>query len=92
MTAATSASLKDTALEAQIRNLRKRVDEAKSRRDELKGGLKAAEKRLKDDFGCSTLKEAEKELEKLTAREGELDEQVREGLEAVTELLGAADA
>lgn len=48
----------------QIRKINKKLKEEQSKYDSLKGRLEANEKLLKDNFGISTLKEAEELLEK----------------------------
>lgn len=49
----------------QFEELKENVEELKSEKERLKGGMEELMKRLKDEFGFSTIQEAEKALSKL---------------------------
>lgn len=70
-----------TALQKYTR-LKKRVDEAQQAADKAEGALGQVMKQLKADFGCSTLKEAERKLKALGKQEAaakkDFDEAVEE--------------
>lgn len=46
-------------------SLKKVLDKLKSKREQLVGAIQQTEKRLKEEFGCNSLKEAETLLKKL---------------------------
>ncbi len=48
--------------EAEYNQLRTKVENAKSEAERAKGSLEASMRRLKEEFGCDTLKEAEQKL------------------------------
>lgn len=52
--------------EAKYKQLKQRADSARQARDKAAGQLEGAMERLKADFDCDTVEEAEKKLAKLT--------------------------
>jgi hypothetical protein len=57
--------------ESQYRELKKDVEESKSKADKARGALEATTATLKKDYGVSTLKEAKAKLVKLEAKTAE---------------------
>jgi len=53
----------------EVEDLRKRVDAAKAKADRAAGALEKDLGRLKEDFECDSLEEAEKLLKKITKKE-----------------------
>lgn len=51
--------------EEKFRQLKRKAEEAQTAKDRATGQLQSVQKRLKDEFGCSSLKEAEAKAEKL---------------------------
>jgi uncharacterized protein with ATP-grasp and redox domains len=49
--------------------LLRKLDRLKRRRDQAKGALNEILKRLKKEFGCNTIQEAEAKLEELLTKE-----------------------
>ena len=66
----------------QFQALRQEVDEAKSEADRAQGALDQLNVRLRDEFGCRTLKEAKTKLSELqdqqAAAEKEFDTALKE--------------
>ena len=54
--------------------LKEKVEQAQQRADKAEGALSQIMKRLKDEFDCSTLKEAESKLKTLQKKEEALKE------------------
>ncbi len=52
--------------EKEFRKLKQRADDAKEAKARAAGQLDAAMSRLEEDFGCKTIKEAEKKVKQLT--------------------------
>lgn len=65
--------------------LKSNIDSAKSKISELEGQKKMLMKRLKDDYGCTTLKQAKKKLDELNESVTELDDQIQQGIEKLEE-------
>ena len=57
-----------TITEDQYRRLKREVEEAKAEADRARGSLDQLMKRLKDEFGCETLKEAKAKLVQVEAK------------------------
>ena len=53
--------------EKEYKRLKRMADEAKTESDRAQGQLDAAMATLKNEFGCSNMKQAEKVLEELNA-------------------------
>ena len=62
-----------TISEEDYRRLKRNVEEAKSAADKAQGALDQLMKRLKDEFKCSSLKEARTLLEELKEKETEAE-------------------
>lgn len=69
-------------IEEDYARIKKKVDRAKREEAELKGEQKALLKQLKDEFGCTTLKAAQKEEKKLKAVAQERKEEYEQALKA----------
>ena len=69
-------------IEEDYARIKKKVDRAKQEEAELKGEQKALLKQLKDEFGCTTLKAAQKEVKKLEAVAQERKEEYEQALKA----------
>ena len=51
--------------ERKFRELKKKADGARAARDKATGQLEAAMERLQNEYGCTTIEEAEKKLAQL---------------------------
>jgi predicted RNase H-like nuclease (RuvC/YqgF family) len=52
---------------ADFEKLKEKIEESKARRSRAEGALEQAMERLKKEFGCSTIEEAEAKIETLNA-------------------------
>lgn len=50
---------------SDFEGLKKKIEDAKTRKAKAEGALEQAMTRLKDEFGCSTIDEAEEKLKQL---------------------------
>lgn len=73
---------KEVLTEQEYRQLKKKVDEAKSNSDQAKGALGQLTKRLKEEFACSSLKEGKILLEKLSKERDEVQKKLEDEMEA----------
>ena len=71
--------------EEKFRQLKRQAEEAQTARDKSSGQLEAAMKRLKDEFGCSSIKDAENKLKALTKEAEEAEEKYNNAVEAFEE-------
>lgn len=71
--------------EEDLLELQKEIDEAKQREAELKGEKKALMNQLKEDWGCTTIKQAHKKLSKLEQKKDELKSEIDDALETLEE-------
>jgi len=55
---------RDEVLERRLLRMKNEIEELRTARDQAQGRLDASMDRLKNDFGCSSVEEAEKQLEK----------------------------
>lgn len=69
--------------------LKKRVAEAQREADKATGALESAMKRLKEEFACTTIEEAQKLLEEQIALENACAEAFRNSLKKYEEKWGA---
>ena len=65
----------------QIEVLKGKVESLQREADKAAGQFEACKKRLKDEFGCDSLKEAEALLEKMTRETQGLEKEVEQALE-----------
>jgi len=68
-------------IEDRLRKLKGEISEAKSDEANLEGRLSEKMKRLKNEFGCSSEKEAEKLVDSLTKKKERLGGKVERGME-----------
>jgi len=71
--------------EEQLLELKKEIDDAKSKISELKGTRNQLMKDLKEQRNCSSLEAAEKEYKKLVEQITKLDIQINEGVKRLNE-------
>lgn len=69
--------------EKQLIDLKKKVEEAKTKSTELTGQKNALMKQLKKDWGCDTIEQAETKLKKLEKQIESIDEQIESGIEEI---------
>ena len=71
--------------EKELLNLKKQIEEAKTKVAELEGTRKHLMKELKDDWSCNSVEEAEKKLNKMESDLDKLRTQIDKGIEELTE-------
>jgi chromosome segregation ATPase len=67
----------------EILELKEKIEDIKSERDQLKGRKNAAEERLKEEFGFDDVKEAEKYLDSCEKELEKMKKDIQEGLEDI---------
>ena len=72
----------------QLEELKKKIDSAKNKKARAEGTLDGIKKRLKEEFGVSTLKEAQ---EKLSTLEADIEKDESRLKELLEELDGVTD-
>lgn len=71
--------------EAKFKKLKRAAEEARQARDRAAGQLEAAMDRLKDEFGCDTVEEAQDLAKLLDAQAAEAEAAYDEAVEAFEE-------
>ncbi|MFA5934991.1 MAG: hypothetical protein WC827_03850 [Candidatus Paceibacterota bacterium] len=71
--------------EKGLLQLKQDIDEAKNSVNQLKGQQTALLKQLKDEWGCSSIEEAEKRIKKMQKEIETLDASIETGLEELEE-------
>lgn len=69
----------------ELLELKQVIEEAKDRTLQLKGQKDALFQQLKDEFNCTTLQQAEKELKKLETEIANLSTEIENGLQVIEE-------
>lgn len=69
----------------ELLELKQEIEEAKDKTLQLKGQKDALFQQLKDEFNCTTLPQAEKELKKLESQISDLSAEIEEGLHTIEE-------
>jgi len=69
----------------ELLDLKKEVEEAKNELAELRGQRTALNRQLKEQYGCSSLAEAEKKLKKMEEQISDLNTKIEEGLAEIDE-------
>lgn len=69
--------------ENDLLKLKKDIDEAKQKYSEHKGKKEYLLKELKEKWGCSTVEQAKKKLEKMDAEIDDLASKIEEGLKEI---------
>ena len=64
----------------QLLDLKKQIEQAKTRKAEAEGALKQMKRQLEDDHGCKTVDAAIKKLEKMDVQIEALNQQIAEGM------------
>ena len=67
--------------ERQLLDLKKKIDQTKSEISSLKGKQELLMQQLEQQFGCTTLKQAEKKAESLQVDIDNLDLQIKKGVQ-----------
>jgi len=67
--------------EKELLELKEDIEEAKQKVSELKGERQALMKRLKEDWNCGSLEEAEKKLKEMSEQVEKLSDEITEGME-----------
>lgn len=66
--------------EKELLKIKERIDDAKSEINKLEGKQASLLDQLKEQFNCSSIKEAEKQLDKQSKQIEELEQQIEEGV------------
>ena len=69
----------------QLLELKDQIDAAKQQVSQLKGRKEYLMQQLKEQWNCSTVKEAEKRSKELTEEINTLDSQIQEGIKELEE-------
>jgi uncharacterized phage infection (PIP) family protein YhgE len=69
------------SIEQDFIQIQKTVQTLQQNIDRAKGGMAQIRKQLKEEFNCSTLKEAETLLEKITQEETQLSQQLEKQIQ-----------
>lgn len=75
---------KDKALKEYLL-IKKEAEDAQQQADKAEGALEEVMKRLKDEFGCSTLEAAEKEMEKRKKEETKTNKAFKKAVDKYNE-------
>jgi len=67
--------------ERKLLDLKEQVEEAKIKVSELTGQQTALMKQLKEEFGCTTIEQAQKKLETMEKEITVLDKKIEEGVQ-----------
>ncbi len=76
---------KGSLSKAQLLALKDEITEARTKVSELKGKQSYLMTQLKEQYGCATITEAEKKLEKLDKQIGKMQDQIKIGTQALEE-------
>ena len=71
--------------EQELLELKKQIDTAKTTVSELTGKQSAQMEELEKSWGCTTVKQAEKKVEKMEGDIDDLDQQIKDGLKELEE-------
>ena len=71
--------------ERQLLDLKNKIDQTKSDISSLKGKLELLTQQLKDQWNCTTIKQAEKKMESLQADIDNLETQIEKGVQELEE-------
>ena len=74
--------------EKQLLDLKEEIGEAKNKVAELKGQQNALMKQLKEEWGCTTLEQAEKKIAQIEEEVAILQRQIEKGIEELQEKYG----
>ncbi len=67
----------------ELQQMKNQVDQAKVDKAQAEGRLEGVMDRLEKEFGCTTVEQAKELRDKLTAEVNTLDEELREGVDAL---------
>ena len=71
--------------EQELLELKKQIDTAKTTVSELTGKQSAQMEELEKTWGCTTIKQAKKKVEKMEGDIDNLDQQIKDGLKELEE-------
>lgn len=71
--------------ERKLLELKAEIDQAKASRAELEGKRKHLIGELESEWGCKTIKEAERELQRMEKEELDLSGKIQKGIQEVEE-------
>jgi hypothetical protein len=71
----------------ELLEIREEIDKRKTKKSEQEGALKIYYNRLKTEFGCNTIDEAEEYIEKLSEERDELKLQLEQGVDDIKQQL-----
>jgi len=71
---------------ARLMNMKKEASDAAEEASELRGRISQIETTLKEEFGCKTVNEANRLLEKLKTEAEELEKEILTGLKEIKEV------
>ena len=74
--------------EQDLLNLKKEINDAKAEVAGLNGQLTALMKQLKDDWGCTTLDQADKKIAQMEEEITKVQKQLQEGIAELQEKYG----
>lgn len=74
--------------EREFKRLKQQVDGAKTARDQATGQLEASMQRLKDEFDCDSLKDAERTVKKLKTEANQAETKYNSAMEEFEEAWG----
>jgi len=72
----------------KIRKIKRAIDESKTKRAELEGRRKQLMERLKNDFGCESLEDANRRIETLSAEVEEMQAKLDDSMAKLDEMMG----
>lgn len=72
-------------IERQLLNLKEDIATAKNKVAELKGQQNALQLQLKEEWGCTSIEDAEKQLQVMEGTIATLDKQIQKGVEELNE-------
>lgn len=73
----------------QVEDIQDRIDDAKGRKAKLEGQREELEKRMKEDFGASSVDGLKETIEKKKKRKERLEEKEAEAVDALKKVLPA---
>jgi len=77
--------------EQELLELKEEIDQAKQKYSELKGRLTFLMKQLKEDWGCTTIEQAEKKSAEMEKKIEKLNTQIEKGVKELQEKLETED-
>jgi len=76
------------SVEQKLLSLKQKIESAKTEKSKLDGAMESLKKRLLDEFGCKTVKQAEKKIEEMKEKLKSLNNDIQEKLKSIEEEYG----